>query len=665
MEKDIYAEEALSLVLTGKNLFVTGKAGTGKTTLLKKIRDRAKNNRKKVVVLSPTGVAAKNAGGVTIHSFLHLPLTPYIPGFRNPDMYKLQREEIAIVRQLDIVIIDEISMVRCDVLDMMDDILRHYRKDERPFGGIQMVFFGDLYQLMPVEKEEEHEKLKKYYSSSYFFSSRVYEHMKCPLFELKMVHRQKDVDFVKLLNHVREGRILPHELKMLQGRYMPNARCTGDTIRLTTHNYLAKNYNQQLLELLPGKETDYKAYIDGYYPKEEWPTDYCLHLKIGARVMLVKNSNDGSYVNGSLGYVKKLFSGEVEVLLDNGAIVDVKRQSWDKLRYTIDKVTKEIDTEVCGTFSQFPLRLAWAVTIHKSQGLTFDKVLIDAGKAFAYGQVYVALSRCRTFHGLTLVSPIEEKVIKTDPVVVNFMNKTERITIDTNIGTTITEKPKLSNSMARTRWMARDGLTIEQMVDESGERIEIIYSHLAKLIEYKEVDVFRYIDKTKYDKIATILSRLGVDVPLKIVKSECPSDTKYGEILMVKAALKLHGNTFGEIEKTSMGKQNLEIDDWHFVHNIHLKKISDSFFSGGYKVGMADDGYYLKVDDEYIHLGDYSTKVIKMKGWISIRPRTKIKYEIVHVANQKCYMVGTFIDKRNELIFITPENEEKIIEFEE
>lgn len=292
--------------------------------------------------------------------------------------------------------------------------------------------------------------------------------------------------------------------------------------------------------------------------------------------MFVKNSKDGSYVNGSLGYVKKLYSGEVEVLLDNGVLVDVKRQSWDKLHYTINKVTKEIDTEVCGTFSQLPLRLAWAVTIHKSQGLTFDKVFIDAGKAFAYGQVYVALSRCRTFHGLTLMSPIEEKVIKTDPVVVNFMNKSERITIDTNIEATTTEKSKLSNSMVRTRWMARDGLTIEQMVDESGERMEIIYSHLAKLIECKEVDVFRYIDKAKYDEIAMILLRLGVDAPLKMVKSECPFDTKYGEILMAKAALKLHKNTFGGMENTSMGEQNHKNDDWHFVHNIHLKKISDS-----------------------------------------------------------------------------------------
>lgn len=250
MRTDIYSDTAFRLINSGKSLFVTGKAGTGKTTLLKKVYDRAVINKKNAIVLSPTGVAAKNAQGVTIHSFLHLPLSPYLPGYENTELYKLKREEIELVRQLNLIIIDEISMVRCDLLDMMDDVLRHYRKNETPFGGVQMVFFGDLYQLMPVETSEDHEKLKKYYDSAYFFSSKVYAKMKCPMLELKTVYRQSNKEFIKLLNHIRVGTILPVEIEMLKARYNPKFISNDKTIRLTTHNRQAYAFNRDRLEKL-------------------------------------------------------------------------------------------------------------------------------------------------------------------------------------------------------------------------------------------------------------------------------------------------------------------------------------------------------------------------------------------------------------------------------
>lgn len=281
MEKNIYADKAFRLINSGRSLFVTGKAGTGKTTLLRKVVERAKNNKKKVVVLAPTGVAAQNADGVTIHSFLHLPLAPYIPGFKTEGLYKLKQEQKELVQSLHLIIIDEISMVRCDLMDMMDDVLRFYRKSDLPFGGIQMVFFGDLYQLMPVVKIEENEKLLKHYESVYFFSSKVYEKMNCPMLKLEKVYRQTDGGFIKLLNHIRIGMALPVDLKMLMSRYKPNFVGSDKTIRLTTHNHRAIYFNQMKLDSLSTVEKEYKAYIESYFPKEEWPADYCLRLKKG------------------------------------------------------------------------------------------------------------------------------------------------------------------------------------------------------------------------------------------------------------------------------------------------------------------------------------------------------------------------------------------------
>lgn len=664
MEKNIYVDKAFRLINSGRSLFVTGKAGTGKTTLLRKVVERAKNNKKKVVVLAPTGVAAQNADGVTIHSFLHLPLAPYIPGFKTEGLYKLKQEQKELVRSLHLIIIDEISMVRCDLMDMMDDVLRFYRKSDLPFGGIQMVFFGDLYQLMPVVKTEEKEKLLKHYESVYFFSSKVYEKMNCPMLKLEKVYRQTNGGFIKLLNHIRIGMALPVDLKMLMSRYKPNFVGSDKTIRLTTHNHRAKYFNQMKLDSLSAVEKEYKAYIESYFPKEEWPADYCLRLKKGARVMFIKNDPEEGYVNGTLGTVSGLYYNEVEVKTDEGNIIKVNRQKWDKLKYVINKKTKIIETEVCGSFSQFPLKFAWAVTIHKSQGLTFDEVIIDAGRAFTYGQVYVALSRCRRFHGVTLVSPITPKSIMVDPVVTKFMNKTSIIEVGKSSDDGVLRKLNLTDTEERTYWMAKEGLTIEEMVAGSGERIEIIYSHLRKLIAEKVLSVDSYINKEKYAVIKKAIMKVGFSADLKKIMECCPKGIMFNEILLVKTSLEAKNKQHDLLKENTKGTDEGFDDDWHFVSNVSIFKWSDSFFDETCRVGMAKDGYYLFVIDEYIKLGDYPASFTKNKGWLSVSFLGKNHLKIVHIDNGREHLIGTLKKDSKQIVFITPQNEEKVITFE-
>lgn len=428
IHSDIYAEKALELVRQGKCFFITGKAGTGKTTLLRRIVADCQG-KKNVVVVAPTGVAARNANGVTIHSFLRLPLTPYLPGVKNPKLYRLNKAEQKVVESVQLIIIDEISMVRCDILDAMDDVLRHYRKNDRPFGGVQMVMFGDLYQLMPVVKESDKQKLNEHYRTPYFFSSKIIEKVNCKVLELQNVYRQNNVNFINLLNHVRAGAVDSRDLRSLQGRYrkdfVPNDK--EGYIRITTHNRRAERYNEERLQELRGAAYDYKAIIIDNYPKDEWPTDYVLQFKVGARVMFIRNDNAmGRYVNGTLGTVVGLDDDSIKVKTDEGMVVNVEKQTWEYIRYRINKETRVLEEYVCGTYIQYPLKLAWAITIHKSQGLTFDKVVIDAGRAFTSGQVYVALSRCRRFDTIVLASQITEKAIKTDPDVKAYFDKVRR-----------------------------------------------------------------------------------------------------------------------------------------------------------------------------------------------------------------------------------------------
>ena len=428
MEKDSVFETAERYVLgTGRSVFLTGKAGTGKTTFLKYITSETS---KRFVVLAPTGVAAINAGGSTIHSFFQLPLCPYLPDvkelvteYQMPDKYRsLRKERVKIIRTLDLLIIDEISMVRADLLDAVDMTLRRYRRNDKPFGGVQLLMIGDAQQLSPVVRENEREFMAQVYASPYFFHSKALQKLDYVTIELQKVYRQKDEEFLNILNSIRENRISNDTLETLNSRVhaYPDTG-SEDVIRLTTHNAQADAVNSRKLEALEEEAVQFAAVINGDFPENSYPADEVLTLKKGAQVMFIRNDTDGEYYNGKIGVIEDIGPGDIVTVKDTtGNLKTVTPCDWENTQYVLDEESKEIKPEVVGTFRQIPLRIAWAITIHKSQGLTFDKVIIDAGAAFAFGQVYVALSRCRTLEGISLDSPIRISSIYSDMHVADF-----------------------------------------------------------------------------------------------------------------------------------------------------------------------------------------------------------------------------------------------------
>ncbi|MEG0992473.1 MAG: HRDC domain-containing protein [Bacteroidales bacterium] len=417
---------------TGVNLFLTGKAGTGKTTFLRNLR---LHSPKRMIVLAPTGVAAINAGGVTIHSFFQLPFAPYLPGTQSSMNgggkqleNKFSREKINIMRSLDLLVIDEISMVRSDLLDAVDMILRKYKNRYKPFGGVQLLLIGDVQQLAPVVRDEDWAMLSQYYQSPYFFHSHALMESNYVTIELKKIYRQSDPTFVNILNAIRENRLDEHTLSILNKRYMPdfNPEEEDGYITLTTHNYQAQAINQRKMDELPGKSFSFKAIIEGNFPEYSYPTDETLLLKKGAQVMFVKNdpTPEKRFFNGKIGRIKAISAACIIVECDDQTIT-VEQQEWTNAKYTIHPDTQEIVETIEGKFKQYPLKSAWAITIHKSQGLTFDRAVINAGAAFSHGQVYVALSRCRSLEGLVLTSPIRASVIVSDQTVESFTKYTE------------------------------------------------------------------------------------------------------------------------------------------------------------------------------------------------------------------------------------------------
>ncbi len=418
---------------TDTNVFLTGKAGTGKTTFLKRLRE---DSPKRMVVVAPTGVAAINAGGVTIHSFFQLPLSPYVPGMQFSEsgrkQYSFSKEKKNILRSLDLLVIDEISMVRADLLDAIDSVLRRYKDHTRPFGGVQLLMIGDLQQLSPVVKESEVHLLKPHYETFYFFGSHALKQSRYVTIELKTIYRQTDEQFVRILNAIRERRTDNQLLSRLNERYIPGFKVedADGYIRLTTHNHTAQQYNDQRLAALPTPAFTFKAEVKGNFNEALYPADALLTLKEGAQVMFIRNdeSGQGRYYNGKIGHVQTVTASNIVVRCDDGAAFNVEPSEWANSRYTLDEATKEIREEVEGTFRQYPLRLAWAITIHKSQGLTFEKAVIDAAASFAHGQVYVALSRCKTLEGLVLASPVTASAIISDDAVADFMHSGATLT---------------------------------------------------------------------------------------------------------------------------------------------------------------------------------------------------------------------------------------------
>lgn len=430
---------------SNRSIFLTGKAGTGKTTFLKYIRE---NCPKQMAVVAPTGVAAINAGGVTIHSFFQLPLAPFIPearstGFQAPGQeisnkhsllsrLRFNSEKKKVLQQLEILVIDEISMVRCDTLDAIDTVLRHIR--QRPgerFGGVQILFIGDMLQLPPVIKDEEWRLLSEYYSGQYFFDSKVLQEDPPVYVEFNKIYRQRDERFITLLNQVRNNELDEEGMKILESRFQPTFHRSKQDgyIILTTHNNKASEINARELGSLDAKLFSYQAEMEGEFSDRAYPAEEMLHLKVGAQVMFIRNDaaeKGKRYFNGKIGIVSKLETDKifVECSTDDQKIeIEVQKEKWENIRYTLNKSTRQLDSDVLGSFTQYPLRLAWAITIHKSQGLTFEKAIIDAGAAFAPGQVYVALSRCTSLEGMVLQSQVRSSSLSGDSRIVEFSQR--------------------------------------------------------------------------------------------------------------------------------------------------------------------------------------------------------------------------------------------------
>ena len=416
---------------TRKNIFLTGKAGTGKTTFLHQIK---KETPKRMVVVAPTGVAAINAGGMTIHSFFQLPFGPFLPGGNTQDPSRMRRfsgEKIRLIQSIDLLVIDEISMVRADVLDGIDDVLRRYRDRSKPFGGVQLLMIGDLHQLPPVVKDEEWNLLREHYQTIYFFGSHALRGTEPVSIELKHIYRQSDRTFIDLLNKVRDNKIDADVLSVLNNRYVAHFQPTEEEpyITLTAHNASAQAINAEKLAEIQQPLQTFKAKVEGDFPNFAFPTDETFECKLDAQVMFVKNdiTRDKRFYNGKIGKVTGFREGTIYVRCPGERDdIEVMPAEWTNVKYTLNEKTKEVEEQLLGTFIQYPLKLAWAITIHKSQGLTFERAIIDAQAAFAHGQVYVALSRCKSLEGIVLRSKIIPSSVRTDYVVQNYTQEADK-----------------------------------------------------------------------------------------------------------------------------------------------------------------------------------------------------------------------------------------------
>ena len=422
---------------TNRCIFLTGKAGTGKTTFLRRLKQECP---KQMAVVAPTGVAAINAEGVTIHSLFQLPPQLFLPTDEARRQLfsemQMRANKQRVLRNLELLVVDEVSMVRADLLDTIDAVLRHFKhRPNIPFGGVQLLVIGDLFQLSPVVREEEWRLLQPFYDGPYFFQARVFRELQPVYIEFEHVYRQTNLEFLSILNEVRNNILTTESLRILNSRYVPDFK-SNSHITLSTHNSKVDAINQREMDALKGREYTYNATITDTFPESMYPIDEQLVLKVGARVMFIKNdsSREKLYYNGKLGVVASLSKQAINVLCDDGTEVNVHNEVWENIRYNADSGSDQVQTEIIGTFTHYPLRLAWAITIHKAQGLTFDQLIIDAEDAFAAGQVYVALSRCRSLEGLTLLTPIPTRALTNAREVLQFTaNQDSLQTIEQNL----------------------------------------------------------------------------------------------------------------------------------------------------------------------------------------------------------------------------------------
>lgn len=560
---------------TDMSLFLTGKAGTGKTTFLREV---VRYTKKKCIVLAPTGIAAVNAGAMTIHSFFQFGLGPFVQGVVEPKSdFRINKSKLELIRHLQLLIIDEVSMVRADLMDHIDVELRRIRRNSKPFGGVQLLMIGDLQQLPPIAHGGEDELLRQYYKTLYFFSSSALKSMKYSCIELKNVYRQTDGHFIDILNHARNCTLTSQDISDLNARYIPgfSPKPEDGYIRLMTHNRQVDYINAAEMEKLDSKPYTFVAAVTGTFPEESYPTADSLTLKKGAQVMFIKNDPERRFINGTLGEVKSIDKNSIAVrLAESGAIIDVEPMEWQNIRYQFDEESKEISSKQIGRFKQYPLKAAWAITVHKSQGLTFDKAIIDVHAAFSPGQAYVALSRCRTLDGLVLSSPVSASVFMRDNAVDAYMNYISRPVEELAFSSCYEyfeyekkpepeevapvkkvkvnqEKPKKVNkeehrddtgkklnTFEYSYWLYNQGNTVEQIAEKRGLNQSTIEGHLACYVASGDIDVHEFVDGDTLKKVEAYCMEHPEEKALKPIFEHFDAKIPYNVLRMAIAAIR-------------------------------------------------------------------------------------------------------------------------------
>lgn len=560
---------------TDMSLFLTGKAGTGKTTFLREV---VRYTKKKCIVLAPTGIAAVNAGAMTIHSFFQFGLGPFVQGVIEPKSdFRINKSKLELIRHLQLLIIDEVSMVRADLMDHIDVELRRIRRNSKPFGGVQLLMIGDLQQLPPIAHGGEDELLRQYYKTLYFFSSAALKSMKYSCIELKNVYRQTDRHFIDILNHARNCTLTSQDISDLNARYIPgfSPKPEDGYIRLMTHNRQVDYVNETELEKLDSKPYTFVAAVTGTFPEDSYPTADSLTLKKGAQVMFIKNDPERRFINGTLGEVKSIDKNSIAVrLAESGTVIDVEPMEWQNIRYQFDEESKEISSKQIGRFKQYPLKAAWAITVHKSQGLTFDKAIIDVHAAFSPGQAYVALSRCRTLDGLVLSSPVSASVFMRDNAVDAYMNYISRPVEELAFSSCYEyfeyekkpesedvapvkkvkvnqEKPKKVNkeeprdesgkklnTFECSYWLYNQGNTVEQIAEKRGLNPITIEGHLARYVASGDIDVHEFVDGDTLQKVEAYCMEHPEEKALKPIFEHFDAKISYGVLRMAIAAIR-------------------------------------------------------------------------------------------------------------------------------